>query len=388
MPTAFVSYVREDKPVVDRIARYLESHGVTVWIDRKNLRPGLRWQDEIRRGISDGDFFLACFSQKYAARAKTYMNEELTLAVEELRQRPIDKAWFIPIKLEPCEIPARGIGAGETLQSLQWVDLSADWDNGLKEILSVVRPQAEPIRLERNDLALVTHNVVGSLSLVAHRLDLLRKESRSTGRREVLAESIDDLAAEFEMIMDRFRSFLAVTLALQERPRIFRSEVDLAREIQITALMLEPLAKDRGISFRLGGMENTPLRILADRQLLRAVLVNVMENAIKYSPPAAGPIMIEATRSDHATVFVEISNRGLPISDEELARVFDRGFRGRAAVSTMSSGSGQGLFLARRIMQAQGGGLSIRFDRASEMVVVVIELPLEDQSSRGSRRGE
>ena len=58
------------------------------------------------------------------------------------------------------------------------------------------------------------------------------------------------------------------------------------------------------------------------------------------------------------------------------------------AVSTKSSGSGQGLFLARRIMQAQGGGLSIRFDPVSQLVVVTIELSLEDQSSKGSRRGE
>jgi hypothetical protein len=60
-------------------------------------------------------FFVACFSREYAMRAKSYMNEELTLDIDELRQRPANKTWFIPVLLSDGDIPDRNIGAGETL---------------------------------------------------------------------------------------------------------------------------------------------------------------------------------------------------------------------------------------------------------------------------------
>ena len=145
MPSAFISYVKEDLLPVTRIANVLREFEVTVWMDNTALKPGLQWQDQIRKGIADGDFFLACFSEAYIGRQKTYMNEELTLAIEELRQRPTDRAWFIPVKLNPCEIPDRSIGAGESVCSIQWVDVYTDWTNGIEKLLSVVIPGSERI---------------------------------------------------------------------------------------------------------------------------------------------------------------------------------------------------------------------------------------------------
>jgi len=67
------------------------------------------------------------------------MNEELVLAIEELRLRPTDMAWFIPVKLNRCEIPDRDIGAGATLQDLQYVELYQDWDAGIQRIVNVIQ---------------------------------------------------------------------------------------------------------------------------------------------------------------------------------------------------------------------------------------------------------
>lgn len=138
MPRVFISYVREDKELIDKLAADLASNAVEAWIDRRQLLPGYRWQDAIRRAIGEGDFFIACFSSAYNARSKTYMNEELILAIEELRKRSSDRVWFIPIRLSPCQIPDRSIGAGETVNSLQSVDLFDNWEEGISRILKVV----------------------------------------------------------------------------------------------------------------------------------------------------------------------------------------------------------------------------------------------------------
>ena len=96
----FVSYVREDHERVDRLANALRVAGVEVWVDRDALEPGQFWKDSIRRAIDDGAFFLACFSEAYVTRDETYMNEELSLAIERLRLMRRDRAWFIPVLLD------------------------------------------------------------------------------------------------------------------------------------------------------------------------------------------------------------------------------------------------------------------------------------------------
>jgi hypothetical protein len=140
MVNVFVSYVRENEEQVLTLTGWLEAFGITVWLDKDKIAPGLRWKDAIRRGISGGDFFLACFSEEYIQRNRSYMNEEITLAIEELRQRPTDRAWFIPVILSKCEVPDRIIGPGETLRSIQWVELYKDWPAGIGKILSVIDP--------------------------------------------------------------------------------------------------------------------------------------------------------------------------------------------------------------------------------------------------------
>jgi HEAT repeat protein len=145
MPTVFISYVRNDYREVHRLVDALRVYGVTVWLDQDQLQPGQRWRDEIRKGIEQGDFFLACFSHAYHERWKTYMNEEITLAIEELRQRPVDRSWFIPVLLSDCQVPDRSIGGGETLRSLQWVSLYSDWTDGVRRILSLVVPKSGKI---------------------------------------------------------------------------------------------------------------------------------------------------------------------------------------------------------------------------------------------------
>lgn len=140
MPHVFISYVSENLEAASRLRDALEAYGIEVWFDRERIAVGSRWADAIRDGITQGAFYIACFSEEYSKRSRTYMNEELVVAIEELRLRPFDRTWFIPVMLSRCEIPNRSIGAGETLRSLQWIDLSKNWNDGIRRILAVVQP--------------------------------------------------------------------------------------------------------------------------------------------------------------------------------------------------------------------------------------------------------
>lgn len=139
MSHVFVSYVRENQDMVTRLCNTLRANGVEVWLDRDSIAPGKRWKREIRHAIEKGAFFVACFSKEYSLKTKTYMNEELTIAIQELRMRTADRTWFIPLRLSDCSIPDIDIGAGENLRDIQWLDLWKDWDGGIKKLLEMLR---------------------------------------------------------------------------------------------------------------------------------------------------------------------------------------------------------------------------------------------------------
>jgi len=121
---AFLSYVHEDAPAIDRLQAALEAAGIRVWRDTAQLWPGEDWQHKIRSAIADDAMvFVACFSRRSMARRKSYQNEELSLALDELRHRRPDVPWLVPVRLDDCEIPDLEVGAGRTLRSLQRADL-------------------------------------------------------------------------------------------------------------------------------------------------------------------------------------------------------------------------------------------------------------------------
>ena len=150
MKPVFISYVRENKEVVDKLYQELKLRGIKAWLDRRDLGPGVRWRRQIRKAIRQGAFFIACFSKEYHEREKTYMNEELTVAIEELRQLHIDRVWFIPVRLDAGEVPDIDIGRGETLRDLQDVKLYEGWNAGIQSILNVIQPEPPESTGSRN----------------------------------------------------------------------------------------------------------------------------------------------------------------------------------------------------------------------------------------------
>jgi pimeloyl-ACP methyl ester carboxylesterase len=138
---AFVSYVREDSAEVDRLQRVLREAGIPVWRDKSDLWPGEDWQTKIREAITDDALvFIACFSRNSLAKVKSYQNEELVLAVEQLRLRQTEQPWLIPVRFDDCRIPDRDLGGGRRLSSLQWVDLFGDaFDDSAKRLVAAIR---------------------------------------------------------------------------------------------------------------------------------------------------------------------------------------------------------------------------------------------------------
>jgi len=134
----FVSYVREDSFEVEKLTIALRELGVSIWRDRDRLRPGERWRFKISEAIKEGNAFLAIFSSQSENRERSYMRQELIEAVEELRLRPMSRAWFFPVLLSPCAIPEVRIGPGETLRDLHYAALYDSWEVGIQQLAAAL----------------------------------------------------------------------------------------------------------------------------------------------------------------------------------------------------------------------------------------------------------
>ena len=131
-PRVFVAYVLEDLAAARRICEELRTQGCTPWLDRDELLPGQNWPRAIKRAIEDSDAFLACFSTR-AIDKKGQFQAELRLALDSARRLPLDSTFLIPVRLDDCLVPAR------VAESLQYVDLFPNWDQGIKRLVRSIR---------------------------------------------------------------------------------------------------------------------------------------------------------------------------------------------------------------------------------------------------------
>ena len=140
MAHVFISYARANQKIVQRLYDELTGCGIEVWLDKTKINPGQFWKDAVAEAIDKGDFFVACFSEEYSQKGKRYMKEEITFAIEQLRQRGDDTTWFIPVLLSGEE-PPRRIDVSRKLTDMHWVQLNEEnWDKGIQEILRVIQP--------------------------------------------------------------------------------------------------------------------------------------------------------------------------------------------------------------------------------------------------------
>jgi signal transduction histidine kinase len=129
------------------------------------------------------------------------------------------------------------------------------------------------------------------------------------------------------------------------------------------------LPSDRQISFV---QQGDSIDTLADAELLRLALNQLLDNACKYSVPDS-EIKI-AMEAQGEMVYIRVSNSGSSIAPAEQNRIFERFYRGSEA-RRFTTGSGLGLYVARKIALAHGGMLDLDIERLSEGVTFYLAIP-------------
>jgi len=138
-PKVFISYAREDIESASKIYNELKNAGIDVWMDKKNLMPGQNWENEIEDAISKSRYFIALFSSNSVSK-RGYIQVEFKYAIEVFKKFPPEDIFYLPIRLDDCEIQYR------ELKKIETVDLFpiSKWDEGIKRIIQIIlyKPKA------------------------------------------------------------------------------------------------------------------------------------------------------------------------------------------------------------------------------------------------------
>ena len=145
-PSVFLAYVEEDLPLVRRLYDALETKGFRPWLDKKKLLPGQNWPRAIERAIETSDFFLACFSPRASSKRGTF-HSELRYALACAERIPLDAIFFLPIRLESCDVPAR------IARRIQYIDLFPEWQAGVAQLVDAMSRPVQAKKRKRLLLA-------------------------------------------------------------------------------------------------------------------------------------------------------------------------------------------------------------------------------------------
>lgn len=161
-----------------------------------------------------------------------------------------------------------------------------------------------------------------------------------------MLEEADRLAG----LVDRL---LTLSRAESGQAVLAREPVDLGALTDDVVTHLGVLAEEKAQRLIVEAAPGLP-PVAADRQVLRQALINLVDNAIKFTP-AGGDVRIRLAGTDHGVV-VDVSDSGPGIADEARARIFDRFYRTENAPA---GGTGLGLSIARGAVEASGGRLTL-----------------------------
>lgn len=208
-------------------------------------------------------------------------------------------------------------------------------------------------------------------------------EAIQDGVAQADAPTVEVLRAQVARLTRLSQDITLVTTAEEGRLAMQRARVPARRLLDDAAAQVIGRAADAGVRFSVSVEPGAATVLLdADADRLGQVLTNLLDNALRHTPPG-GHVRLGAARvGDRLRITVRDDGEGIP--PEHLARIFDRFYRVDTARDRAHGGSGVGLSIARSITEAHGGSVRAHSDGAGRGAALVVELPVA--ASRSAER--
>jgi heavy metal sensor kinase len=194
---------------------------------------------------------------------------------------------------------------------------------------------------------------------------------------------IGSMLEEVDRLTRLAESLLALSRADAGHIQLQREEIPLLRIAEEASSVVEVLAEEKRQQIDIAGDAN--LLVSVDRLILRQAIVNLLDNAIKYSPPGS-QILVRVQSGGDNKVFLDVVDQGPGIPGEHQPYVFDRFFRVDRARTREWGGAGLGLSITRWAIEAHGGGITLESEEGHGSTFR-ISLPLAKYSTTSQSKG-
>ena len=214
----------------------------------------------------------------------------------------------------------------------------------------------------------VAHDLKTPLTRLRNQAEAALRDGASDQSRQ---KALETTIAESDRLIQTFNALLMIARAEAGAPSGALADVDVSAVVADVAELYGPVAEDEGITIVTAITPDVHLH--GNRELIGQAMVNLLENAVKYAKPLAGPAgrITVGLRQAHGRVLIEVADNGPGIPPEDRKRVLERFVRLDA--SRTETGSGLGLSLVDAVTRLHGGTFSIE-DNAPG-VRAVMDLP-------------
>lgn len=272
---------------------------------------------------------------------------------------------LVSLKLERINLLSREIRQGDLSQRIPLQGSGDEFDNlsaNLNAMLDRIEEVLEGSKQVTNDIA---HDLRTPLTRIQTRIETLKNRQIEN---EDFLEALTNIEAEAAALLEMFNSLLKIAGVESGRVRSSFQDVDLALVCKDVIELIEPLAEDKTVSFSPQIKDSVIVR--GDKNLLFQAMVNILENAIKFTP-AESNIWISLSAIEDKCI-LKVMDEGPGIPDDQSTKVFKRFYRLEDHRGT--EGYGLGLSLVLAIAELHGG--KIRLENQDLGLLFIVELPL------------
>jgi heavy metal sensor kinase len=262
--------------------------------------------------------------------------------------RPVDRMSQTAEQMSMNNLEAR-LPVVPTGDALQRLSLS------LNHMLKRLR---DSVQNSRRFLADASHELRTPLTVVKGELqEIVAGVSVQGEVRERIGSVLEEVARLEHLVS----GLLALSRFDAGEAQLEWSEVDLAALGESTSEQMRLIAEDRGVELECSTLEPTVVR--GDRGRLKQVIVNLLDNAIRFTP-RGGTVVVRTARDDLYSI-LEVHDTGIGIPTAALPHVFERFFRVDEARSREDGGAGLGLSIANSICLAHGAQIEVESEVGS-----------------------
>jgi len=219
-------------------------------------------------------------------------------------------------------------------------------------VMAIVRDVSEIRRLSQaksDFVSMVSHELRTPLASIKAYADTLVRKGGGLGK-VTISEYLNVIRTETDRLTKMITQLLDVSAMEAGHFEIELEAVNIASLIEKTVEEIKSQTGNHQIKL---DFADKSLMIVGDGNKIQQVILNLIENAIKYSPEG-GAVTISVSPEDHTAV-IFVADEGVGISKENLPRVFQKFYQIDADVVPERSGAGLGLFIAKTIVEAHSG---------------------------------